>query len=162
MRNSVGDVQDRYEYDLSLSVEMHPVHRRIRLPTYAFVEFNVVFVIYVVLVSQPESLVSVDEVPLPHLPLHLLCFAGLGFLLDLEVIPFLFGLLGSCLLLDFLFLVHVDGEVNELGVSSHKFGDFLSVEELKSIFLEVNSDYGASPQGVSGWIWLDCEGSGAL
>ena len=162
MRNSVGDVQYRYEYNLSLSVEMHPVHRGVRLPTYTFVEFNVVLVIDVVLVSQPESLVGVDEIPLPHLPLHLLCFAGLCFLLDLEVIPFLFGLLGSCFLLDFLLLVHVDGEVNELGVSPHKFGDFLSVEEFKSILLEINSDDGASPQGVSGWIWLYCEGSGAL
>ena len=113
MRNSVGDVQDRVENDLPLGVEMHPVHRGVRLPTYAFVELNVILVVDVVLVSQPESLVGVDEVPLPHLSLYLLCFACLCFLLDLEVIPFFFGLFGSCLLLDFLFFVHVDGEVDE-------------------------------------------------
>jgi hypothetical protein len=49
----VGDVQDGVEDNLTVSVEMDPVHWRVGLFTQAFVKIDVILFINVILISQP-------------------------------------------------------------------------------------------------------------
>ena len=138
---------------------MYPVHWRIWLSTDTFVKIYVVFFIDVILVSEPKSFVSVDEIPLPYFSLDFLCFSWFCLFFDLQIILLLFGLLRSDFLLYFLFFVHIDREINEFRVSFYKFRDLLSVQKFKSIFLEINSNYCSSTKCVSSWIWFNSEGS---
>lgn len=96
-----------------------------------FVKLDVVLLIDVVLISKPESLISVDLLPLPHFSLYLL-FLGLLLLLYFKfVLLSLFCLIGNNLFFDFLFLVEINREVDKLRVSSDQFGYFLSIQKLK-------------------------------
>lgn len=93
---------------------MHPVHGRVGLLADALVKVNIVLVINVVFVSQPQSFICVDEFPVPYLPLDLL-FGLFSLLFDLKIIAsFLSCILGNYLFFNLFLFVQIDGEINEL------------------------------------------------
>lgn len=83
--SSVGDIEDRSEDDFSFSIEVNPVHWGVGLLADAFVEIDVVLIIDIVLLSQPDCLVCVDSLPFPNCSLDLLCLL-FCFFFHLEVI----------------------------------------------------------------------------
>jgi hypothetical protein len=116
VRDSVGNVQDGVEDDFTIGVEMDPVHWGIGLFAQAFVKIDVIFFINVVLVFQPQGLVSVDLLPFINCFLDFLGFLFFLFfsLLDFEVL-FSVGLFDFDGLLDLylFFVVQVNGEIDE-------------------------------------------------
>jgi hypothetical protein len=93
---------------------VHPVHGRVGLLADALVEVNIVLVINIVLVSQPQSFIGIDELPVPYLPLDLL-FGLFCLFFDLKVITSFFScILGNYLFFNLFLFVQIYGEINEL------------------------------------------------
>lgn len=116
IRHSVGNVQNRVEDNLTVSVEVDPVHGRVRLFAKTLVKIDVILFVDFVLVPQPQSLVSVDLFPFENCFLYFLCFLLLGLvcLLDLQVF-LIFSWFSFDWFLDFdlSFVVQQNWEVNE-------------------------------------------------
>jgi len=110
---SVGYVEYGGEHDLSVSVEVDPVHGRVGLFTDAFVEIDVVLFVDIVLISQPESFVFVDLLPLVDCSFDFFSFWFVCFLFDFEVVFCGFGCFYFDFFLDLFFVIEVDGEINE-------------------------------------------------
>jgi hypothetical protein len=78
----------------------------------ALVEVNIVFLINIVLISQPQSFIGVDEIPLPNFALNFFCLLFLRFLFDFKIIIYHFWHFRSCFF-NFLLFVHIDWEINK-------------------------------------------------
>ena len=61
--HSIRNIQNRVENNLTVSVEVDPVHWWIGLLAQTLVKVDIVLFINIVLVSQPQSLVGVDLLP---------------------------------------------------------------------------------------------------
>lgn len=85
---SIRDVQDRIEHNLPIGVEMYPVHRWVRLFAKRLEEVNIILFINVILVSQPQRLLSVYLLPFVNCSFDFLCLFVFG-LFYLQVLTFL-------------------------------------------------------------------------
>lgn len=110
---------------------------------YALVEIDVVFIVNIVLLSKPNRLVCIYLFPFPNCSLDLLCFL-FGFLFHFKVFLVSLSALNRHFLLDFLLVVDVDWEVDELGVSLHNFRDLFMTDEFKCILFEIDSNNGSA------------------
>lgn len=114
--SSVGNVENWSEHHLSFSFKVNPVHWGIRLFAQTFIKVNIVFLIDIILISEPKGLIYIDLIPLKDSFLYLLrLLLFLCFLYFNIIITFGLLLYWSINLYFFLF-VKVDGKVNELWV----------------------------------------------
>lgn len=96
---------------------MDPVHGRVRLTGQALVKIDVVFVVDIVFLSKPEGLLGVDSLPLEDGLFHFLRgFVTFRFISDLNLVLVIFVIVLNRLGVDlnFLFVVQINREVNEL------------------------------------------------
>jgi hypothetical protein len=115
-RSTIRQVEDGSKDDFSFSVEVHPVHGGVGLPTDALVEIDVILIIDVFLLPKPDGLVGVDAFPLPHCLLDLLPRSLLSLFLHFQIIVALGRSINRGVFFHLPLVVNVDGEVNKLGV----------------------------------------------
>jgi hypothetical protein len=115
IRNSIGNIKNRIEDNLTLGVEMYPIHGRIGLSAYTFVEINIILFINIVLISQPKCLVYVNLFVLPYFSFYFLFFLLFCLLFHFKIL--ILVSLSFCLnsfFLNFLLIVDINREIDEL------------------------------------------------
>mmetsp|Transcript_22146 Transcript_22146/g.45306 ORF Transcript_22146/g.45306 Transcript_22146/m.45306 type:complete len:376 (-) Transcript_22146:686-1813(-) len=159
--------EDRLELDLTLRVEVR-VGKRVEVVLGdALVELIVLLFGDVLLGAQPDRLLRVNLLPLVDGllcgRLLLLLFLLFLILLRLDIVLLLLVLLliiivllfGLCL--HFLLHLHVDGELDELGILLHRVLELVLGEVVVRILLEVERHTGAAAEGVATRIINDSE-----
>ena len=156
-RRSFGDVENGLEFDVALRLEVRIRERLFRVLGESLVELGVLFLFNFVRASEPDRLDVVQAFPIPNGLGHglrlrfVVLFVFVAFLIVAFLVVFgvVTGDVSFFILVagfdgyffrDFLGVVQVDGEVDELGVTldeSLKLGLF---EVLLRFFLEVDVD----------------------
>ena len=113
---SVGNEKNGSKHNLSFSVKMNPVHRRVGLLRQALIKIDVIILVEVVLVSEPDCFINIDLFPIVFCLLYFLWFfAVFCFLSYLNIIIRLFFFFFNWGIdFNFVLFEKVDGEIDEL------------------------------------------------
>lgn len=158
IRGSVGNIEDRCENNLSLSVKMDPIQWRIRLLWQTLVKLNVIIFIKIFFISQPNGFISIYLFPLFGLLFDFLLLLIFSFFSDLDfIIRLVFSILRFSIDFDFNSLFKIDREVDEFWILSDKIFELSFIQELLGIFFEIDLDLCTSAQRFT-FILFDCVG----
>lgn len=131
---------------------MNPVHGGVCLLGEALIKFDIILLVKIVFVSEPNCFISIDLVPFElsffYFFLWLIFFFGnfdifIGLVFFFRSINFSFN-----------FFLQINGEIDKLGIFFNKILDFVLVKELLRILFEVNSNFRSSSERLS-FIFFD-------
>ena len=165
-RRALRNVEDGFELDVALSLEVRVRERFFRVLRERLVELGVLFFLDLGRRSEPDSLDVVETFPIPdgfgnRLGLR---FVVLGVVLGVIILVlvlvrvfivvviggrvggFIVPILRGDFLGHFLGVVEVDGEVDEFGVALHQRFELGLFEVLLRLFLEVDVDLDAATE----------------
>lgn len=131
---------------------MNPVHGGVCLLGEALIKFDIILLVKIVFVSEPNCFIGIDLVPFElsffNFFLWLIFFFGnfdifIGLVFFFRSINFSFN-----------FFLQINGEIDKLGIFFNKILDFVLVKELLRILFEVNSNFRSSSERLS-FIFFD-------